>query len=169
MSDSQGLHSQQQQQQPNGFIVKPEHISNGESHDVCKTDSNSLDSGGDDHGGKPSSYELAVLHEPLMKDDQFFNFGEAIIDQSKSLFDGSVATDFVAPSDQKFDPDLFDSILSSGDDILAQLDKDHGSRIGYEGVVSFGLDVRGGTGEEEEDRAESNTPTNASRPPQGNV
>lgn len=154
---------QHQQQQSNDILTIPEHRPNGESHDLHMTDSSCLEEGvGQCKDVRSGSYDMALLQDPMLMDDNFYNFGESVINPSNSFFDGSVPTEFLVP-DKEFDADLFDSILSSGDDILAGFDKNSGSGK----VASFGLDVGGGTGEEE-DRAESNTPTNASRS-EGNV
>ena len=159
LSENQPNHHHTQLQ-PNGFIAKSDHFPNGGSHEHHVTGFEG--ERGSSHDSDALSNDLEVFDEPLT--DPFYNFDESNLDPSSPHFvpfyDDTLTTTVMA-SGQEFDPELFNSILSSGDDMLTRLDKESSSG----NVASFDLNVGGE--EEDEERTDSSTPTNASQTPGG--
>ena len=160
-------HNHSHHQGQNGFIGKPDVVMNGTSHDMSTSSiSGSSNDSGRDLGssdGNTSGDNFAVFDENLLVEDPFYNFGDLgqSSDAMQMMLDPS-NPDSIPFSDipfqgQEFDPELFNSILSTGDDILASLDGQPAS--GRQGSVGV-LDVREG----EDDRSGSATPTNGPQP-----
>jgi len=117
---NQSHHQLHQQGHQNGYISSgetksPDHMTNGTSHHTAK------------NRGRP----LPDPEQPVLTEDIFYNFGD--LGQgfggpiSPGMFDpndpGSIPfSDIPAMQGEEFNQDLFESILSSGTDILARLD-----------------------------------------------
>ena len=126
-------HSIEGQQQLNGFPGKSELISNGISHDNHMTSSNT--------GTNSSGSECGVYDTTLLEEDAFYSFDEndpkslavqSVLDPLNSnafpIIDGCFIPDDMSGEGQDFDPVLFDSILSTGNEILASLEStSHGT------------------------------------------
>lgn len=103
--------------------------------------------GRDLNSNSSSSGDFAIFDETFLVEDQFYNFGNLgngdSCDSLVGVFDPSNPdsipfSDIPVPG-QGFDPDLFNSILSTGDDILAKLDSGQMNSVGV-------LDATGGEG-----------------------
>lgn len=119
----------------------------------------------DDPYGSPnktgsSDNECAVVDQEALIEDPFYNFDEmgqsssAVLDPNNPNsipFTDNFFTDTSCMSPEgNFDPDLFNSILSSGDDLLARLEST--SSNVSEGVASFELPLDDGQQWEDGDR-----------------
>lgn len=149
-------------QQPIGFLDKSEMTSANMSHDnhMLPNITGSSDNG------------CAVFDETVLLEDPFYNFDEmdhgsmavqSMINPSDPnsipFYDDCFASTAVPPDatgGAEFDPELFNSILSSGDDILARLSSSSASEgagsldVPRDGGVAGGGAERGQDEEEEE-------------------
>ena len=131
---NQSHHHPHQQGQQNGYVSSgrtksPDHMTNhmtNGTHHMAKN-------GRTDHGSTTSSGgdTLPDVEPALLTEDIFYNFGNLAQGiggpMSPGMFDPNDPSsipfsDIPTVQGEEFDQELFDSILSSGNDILARLD-----------------------------------------------
>lgn len=141
-------------QKPNGFLGKSEVISTmtaPSSHDNHMTSDNTGTSDG----------ECAVYDQTMLMEDPFYNFDEmgqnsiavqSILDPSNPnaipFLDDCYSEGVISEVGTEFNPELFNSILSTGDSILARLESassaTSGSLSPFESPVAMGEGGAGG-------------------------
>lgn len=149
---------QDTQQLSNGFLpgggMSDTPPSSSTSHDSHMTNNNITT-------GSSDGSECAIFDQSVLVEDPFYNFDElgqssaavqSILDPHNPnaipFFDDCFGDSLEDPGGSNFDPDLFNSILSTGDDLLARLESTSSSMSGGGGVASFELplDERMGVG-----------------------
>ena len=103
--------------------------------------------------------ECAIIDQGVLVEDPFYNFDElgqssaavqSILDPHNPnaipFFDDCFGDSTEDPEGSNFDPDLFNSILSTGDDILARLESSSSTMSEGGGVASFELPLDEGVG-----------------------
>lgn len=135
---------------PNGVSHDNRITPDDMSHDSQVTSPNNNTTTTTTYTGSSGS-EIAVYDEAMQ--DPFYNFSEGgigsagMLEAMDPLNPNSIPYDdcFEPENDQTFDPELFDSILSTGRDILSRYESTSsiGSGGGRESAVSFELPVEG--------------------------